>query len=247
MNEATAAVLRAPFPPEKVGKLPRVWCGACRDAAKQRRTCDDHERTRCGECGSTMTTGHLHLDYVGHADVTDRLLQADREWTWEPVAFDSDGLPLLDRHGGLWIYLTVAGVTRIGYGHADGKAGPDAVKESIGDAIRNAAMRFGVALDLWRKEIPADDDTAPAPARTARSRRSSTSDTPAGPTQGAMRKLMALLGQAGMRERQACLDYCREVIGREIGSRNELTRAEVDLLIRTLEQAVNEPRTEAPA
>jgi hypothetical protein len=40
----------------------------------------------------------------------------------------------------------VCGVTRIGVG--DGKN----AKERIGDAIRNAAMRFGVALDLWAKE-----------------------------------------------------------------------------------------------
>jgi hypothetical protein len=45
--------------------------------------------------------------------------------------------------------LTIAGVTRLGYGHADGKQGPDAVKETIGDALRNAGMRFGVGLDLW--------------------------------------------------------------------------------------------------
>ena len=48
--------------------------------------------------------------------------------------------------GNLWIRLTVAGVTRIGVG--DGKS----MKEIIGDAIRNSAMRFGVALDLWAKE-----------------------------------------------------------------------------------------------
>ena len=34
-----------------------------------------------------------------------------------------------------------------GFGSADGKTGPNATKELIGDALRNAAMRFGVALD----------------------------------------------------------------------------------------------------
>jgi hypothetical protein len=52
----------------------------------------------------------------------------------------------LDRAGNLWIKLTICGVTRLGVG--DGKN----AKEVIGDAIRNAAMRFGVALDLWAKE-----------------------------------------------------------------------------------------------
>jgi hypothetical protein len=44
----------------------------------------------------------------------------------------------------------------LGYGDAAGKKGPNAVKEAIGDAIRNAAMRRGVALDLWAKENIAD-------------------------------------------------------------------------------------------
>jgi hypothetical protein len=58
--------------------------------------------------------------------------------------------------------MTVLGITRPGYGAAgDGKQGPDAVKECISDAIRNAAMRFGVALDLWAKTdlAGAQDDT----------------------------------------------------------------------------------------
>jgi hypothetical protein len=114
-----AAALREPFPPEKIGKLPR---------------------------------GGVVLDFVGHAATTDRLLQVDPEWTWTPVAHDERGLPRLDEHGGLWINLTVCGVTRLGYGDAGTKTGPNAVKEAIGDAIRNAAMRFGVALDLWAKE-----------------------------------------------------------------------------------------------
>jgi hypothetical protein len=88
----------------------------------------------------------IQLDYVGHANVTDRLLNVDPTWTWEPVAYDERGLPQYDNAGGLWIRLTVGGVTRLGYGD-----GPDP-KQRIGDALRNAAMRFGVALDLWSKD-----------------------------------------------------------------------------------------------
>lgn len=147
MSPEQAAALRGPFPSEVVGKLPRVWCAACRDS--RTRSCEQHQRRRCPDCGNNITSAHVHLDYVGHAQVTDRLLAVDPGWVWEPVAFDDAGLPAVDRHGGLWIRLTVAGVTRYGYGHADGKSGPDAVKEAIGDALRNAAMRFGVGLDLW--------------------------------------------------------------------------------------------------
>ena len=112
--------LRAPFSEEVVGKLPPT----------EKRP--------------------IELDYVGHATVTDRLLSVDPEWTWEPFAVDNDGLPAFDRSGGLWIRLTICGVTRIGYGDASGQVqGPKVV---IGDAIRNAAMRFGVGLDLWSRD-----------------------------------------------------------------------------------------------
>ncbi len=113
MNTEQAKALRAPFPPEAIGKLPK---------------------------------GGVQLDYVGHAATTDRLLQVDPEWNWRPMSLDERGLPALDADGNLWILLTVAGVERPGVG--DGRN----MKERIGDAIRNAAMRFGVALDLWAKE-----------------------------------------------------------------------------------------------
>lgn len=131
--------LREPFPREAVGLLPKP---TQRDAPKG----------KCKVCGGWHGLPAVHLDYVGHAAVTDRLLKVDPEWTWEPVAVEPSGLPLLDSNGGLWIRLTVCGVTRLGYGDADGKRGGSAVKEAIGDALRNAAMRFGVALDLWSKE-----------------------------------------------------------------------------------------------
>jgi hypothetical protein len=107
-----------------------------------------------------LPTGGLQLDYVSHAWVTDRLLQVDPTWNWEPVAFDDDGLPKFDNNGGLWIKLTVCGVTRYGYGEPQGRDKFDAVKGSIGNAIRNSSMRFGIALDLWAKEAPAENTKA---------------------------------------------------------------------------------------
>jgi hypothetical protein len=99
---------------------------------------------------SYLPKGGVKLAYVGHAALTDRLLDADPMWTWEPLSM-ADGLPVLDANKGMWIRLTVCGVTRLGYGHAGSKTGGDAMKEIIGDALRNAAMRFGAALDLWHK------------------------------------------------------------------------------------------------
>jgi hypothetical protein len=130
--------LREPFKDHQISLLPKP---TKRDAPKG----------RCNECGGWHGLPAVHLSYVGHAALTDRLLECDETWSWEPVAFGPDGLPLLDKDGGMWIRLTVCGVTRLGYGDAQGKTGPDAMKERIGDALRNAAMRFGAALDLWHK------------------------------------------------------------------------------------------------
>ena len=113
-----------------------------------------------------LPKGGISLDFVGHGFLTQRLLEVDLTWNWEPVALDAQGLPLLDEHGGLWIRLTVCGVTRLGYGDAGGRHGPNAIKEAIGDALRNAGMRFGLALDLWCKGDP-DAPAAPKPKTPA--------------------------------------------------------------------------------
>lgn len=140
--------LREAFPASDIGLLP-----------KQLRK-DDQDRGKCEQgsrysadgkfCGGYHARS-IHLDYVGHAALTKRLLETDQEWSWEPMGVDEHGLPVLDRNGGLWIRLTVCGITRLGYGDAQGKTGGNAVKEAIGDALRNAGMRFGAALDLWHK------------------------------------------------------------------------------------------------
>ena len=110
---------------------------------------------------SYLPKGGVKLAYVGHAALTDRLLDTDPAWTWEPLALDDRGLPALDEVGGLWIKLTICGVTRLGYGDAGQKKGGDAMKERIGDALRNAAMRFGAALDLWHKgDLHLDESAA---------------------------------------------------------------------------------------
>lgn len=122
MKPETQAILRKPFDANQISQFPR-------------------------NAGSKAG-----LSYVGHAALTDRLLQADPEWTWEPVADPtSKGLPISGTGVEMWIALTIDGTTRYGYGDAQNKKGGDAIKEAIGDALRNAAMRFGVALDLWHK------------------------------------------------------------------------------------------------
>ena len=156
MTDALKA-LRRPFTPEQTGHLPKVTCPDC---AARDRQCGDHKKRTCQTCKAYLGK-HIHIDFVGHAHVTERLLEVDPQWSWEPFAINANGMPATDDGGGMWIRLTVAGMTRIGYGHAGQKRGGDAVKETIGDAIRNAAMRFGVALDLWKKEAPGPVDEVP--------------------------------------------------------------------------------------
>lgn len=157
-------LLREPFADHHISKLPK--------GTKAQNECPPGEKINCKVCGGWHHPKVIHLDYVGHAALTHRLLDADPAWFWEPLAMSADGLPVMDNFGGMWIKLTVCGVTRIGYGSAVAKNTPDgqanAVKEVIGDALRNAAMRFGAALDLWHKgDLHADEDDAPAgkPAR----------------------------------------------------------------------------------
>ena len=175
-------LLRSPFPERLISKLPKP-------TKKQTQTVKDDYRKgiRCQICGGWHHPDVVHLDYVGHAALTDRLLDCDPEWDWRPLALNQNGLPAMDRDGGMWIELTVCGVTRKGYGNAPGKSGGDATKEIIGDALRNAAMRFGAALDLWHKgdlhlpdesdeqgasqpSAPAPSEPSPAPASKAASR-----------------------------------------------------------------------------
>lgn len=138
-------LLREPFPDNQVSQLPK--------GTKAQNDCPPSEKINCKICGGWHHPKVIHLSYVGHAALTDRLLDADPAWTWEPLAL-KDGLPAFDLTGGLWIRLTVCGLTRIGYGHAASsqyKEIGSREKEVIGDALRNAAMRFGAALDLWHK------------------------------------------------------------------------------------------------
>ena len=114
--------------------------------------------------------GGVELKYLGHAATTRALLECDPTWWWEPIAMEIEtALPVLDRDDqgrpiGLWIYLHVCGVRRPGYGSClPGKS--DAVKELIGDALRNAAMRFGVGINLWGKDHPEKDKPAPRKAK----------------------------------------------------------------------------------
>jgi hypothetical protein len=203
MTPEQAAILRKPFEPQQIGKLPKPYK-------------KDSPKSNCRECGGYHGQPAVHLDYVGHAATTDRLLQVDPEWSWEPMAYDMGGLPLFDGNRNLWIKLTVCGVTRIGVGDGLG------LKECIGDAIRNAAMRFGVALDLWAKE---DLHTA-AVERGSEATSEAPSPDLIDPKGKQMKAIHAGMGEAGLGERVAGLAFLSEVTGRDVTTSKTLTKAE---------------------
>lgn len=157
-------LLRKPFPDNQISKF-------CKPTKK------DNQPGKCSACNGWHKLPSVQLSYVGHAALTDRLLDADPNWSWEPLAVNPQGTPLLDEYGGMWIRLTVCGITRLGYGDAQGKIGGDAMKERIGDALRNAAMRFGAALDLWHKgDLHADEEVEDKPAPKKETRKATKSE-----------------------------------------------------------------------
>lgn len=107
----------------------------------------------CQKCGGWHAINAIHLDFVGHADITRILIEIDPLWTWEPIAYFASGVPAYEIVNGMAHMagrMTVHGKTMIGVGSCEsGK--PDLLKELISDFLRNAAMRFGVSLALWTK------------------------------------------------------------------------------------------------
>lgn len=217
MDKKQADALREPFPASAIGKLPKPYKA-------------DSQRGNCHECGGYHGLPAVHLDYVGHAATTDRLLTVDPEWTWRP--FDADevlSLPPKLRDAGLWIYLTVAGVTRPGVG--DGKS----AKECIGDAIRNAAMRFGVALDLWAKEDLHEISAGPKAQETATAAPGETGEAMKENTRKAM---FAAFNERGVTDKAAQLRGINALLGTDYDSRSLLTEDQAKRVIDSLKGTV---------
>lgn len=138
---------------------------------------------------SVLDKNGVSLSYVGHAEITKALSEVDPFWTWEPVLGD-DGLPAIRiQHGKIprrdkdpipvematmWGRLTLCGVTRWAVGSVEAHK-PDLDKELVSDFLRNAAMRFGIALGLWMKDT---GTTPPPPQRQTRTQGSYTVTEP---------------------------------------------------------------------
>ncbi len=157
-----------------------------------------------------LPKGNTMLDFVGHADVTKMLIEIDPNWTWEPVAFDDQGLPAYRVENGyahMAGWLTIHGIRRLGIGSVQHNK-QDLLKELCSDFIRNAAMRFGICLALWTKQewddlgdkpAPATPVAAPKAAPKPAAKKVVETNTPAGEiTEEQRRQFIAACNKAGI-------------------------------------------------
>jgi hypothetical protein len=144
-------LMREPFPEHQVSKLPK--------GTKAQNDCPPAEKINCKVCGGWHHPKVVHLDYVGHAALTDRLLDCDPAWDWQPVSFNADGSPTTDKDGGMWIRLTVCGVTRLGYGDAPQKMearqqkSASAMPYAMPQCVLARLSIYGIRANCTRKNL----------------------------------------------------------------------------------------------
>lgn len=99
------------------------------------------------------SSGRPALDFVGHAIVVQRLNQYAPDWSYTVEE-------TFEANGKFWIRgtMTICAVSRVEYGMGKNPL------EAMSHFVRRAAMRFGVATDLWSKEESESwGDAVPAP------------------------------------------------------------------------------------
>lgn len=96
------------------------------------------------------------LDYVNHAHVTNRLNQYAPDWSY---TLDE----VFTQAGECWVRgtMTILGASRVEFGKGKNPL------EATSHFIRRAAMRFGVATDLWAKEDLEDFEASAANPSTS--------------------------------------------------------------------------------
>lgn len=141
-------------------------------------TLDDHARLIAAlehlkhpfdrkQIGKLPATGKRPaLDFVGHANVVTRLNTYAPDWSYTVDETFTQG-------GEFWIRgtMTICGVSRVEYG-----SGPNPL-QAISHFIRRAAMRYGVATELWSRE---ELEASPGPNAASKQQRSGTPSTATG-------------------------------------------------------------------
>lgn len=222
--------LRKPFPPESIDKLEKSG---------------------------------VMLDYVGHAEVTERLNEVDPTWSWDFVGVSDDGGPLVrvsadGKVHELWITMTVGDVTRPAVGTAKAEAwSGEIAKELISDALRNGAMRFGVALNLWKKHdsVPAHDqrtgEIRPPAAPVIQRAATTSGKQEALLSSGQSKNLYRLWHHVLHLDKAEYLQTIFIATGLEISDDRELSSRDASKVIQYLKEQAGEPiedqRSAAPA
>lgn len=198
-------------PAGTVGKLPRYTGN--KNTAKA-----DREKRTCTECGKWHDFPSIHLDYVGHADLTLMFIAVDPFWSWRPMALEEDGTPLITTENQrlvMWGYVTVLGKELLGVGTCEVSKG-DPEKELIGDLLRNVGLRFGFATSLWSKADTADpasndDEGGRSATRGRRAPVATDADAPADPVEQTGSQLIAMrFSKLPADQKQAIQKQCKE-------------------------------------
>lgn len=189
---ASWELLQRPFTPDQINKLP-----------KGKGSGEDIQCQVCG--GRHKERGIFHVDYVGHAHITERLNEVDPAWVFHVgpivIEIDEDG----KGEASMECSLTVLGMTRWDVGCADtGKA--EWRKMLYSDCLTRCAMRFGVALDLWKKKGGSGEDSYDRIRSTPANRAAARVDARAGTVPAVkvlldgLRASVAQLGEGGVSE-----------------------------------------------
>ena len=208
---------------------------------------------------NTIPRNGVALAYVSHADINRILIEVDPNWNWEPCGW-IEGRPaihIVNGNATMWIRMTLLGKTLIGVGSAKADK-PDLDKELVGDAMRNAAMRFGICLSLWSKqETPTANYQKPALRAVTDAFPGSTvvTNQNTGNTGGATKAMPARQASAGnpVSDKQIflinklskeqgvnLLTFAAEIIGREVNAINALNSREASQIIDRLMNPVRE-------
>jgi hypothetical protein len=100
------------------------------------------------------------MSYISHGLVTERLNEVDPNWSSHVLTEHI----YTDQHGrlhceGVTIALTVNHITRVEAGGPQRQDGfANEIKNAYSDALKRAAMRFGVALGMWESLVDAEYD-----------------------------------------------------------------------------------------
>jgi hypothetical protein len=218
--------------PSQVSLLPRY--SGRRDVPKQQR-----QRSKCDECGGFHEMPAIHLSYVGHAEITRILIEIDSLWNWQPLEV-RDGAPVINIRDGIatmWGTVTLLGKSIIGVGSCAADK-DDREKELIGDLLRNASMRFGIALGLWSKaqatELKQGNEPKrpPEPGKRSAPRQQTVN--------GKVNKALAIVLEKSASKEGDPLEVISRIVGRPLEAITDLTTEEAKQALESLAKTTTE-------